>query len=100
MQTWKQKWKGFKQTVSDGCTMSPDMNFRVCCEEHDFYYKKREKDTGISRRVADKRLRLCIKERWKFKTTIFGKTFTLRPILLPWIYWCGVRCIGWRFWMK
>lgn len=87
MDTWRKKFEGFKQTISDGCTMSPDLNFRECCEEHDFYYTKREKDTGVNRKEADKKLRqcMCYKYGW---------------IILPWFYWAFVRCCGWTFWKK
>lgn len=48
------KWA--KKFGSDGCTSSPDLNFRTCCEEHDYHYRSGD----ISRSQADKRLRQCI----------------------------------------
>jgi hypothetical protein len=61
---------------TDGCTASPDLNFRDCCEEHDYYYRSGE----VSRAEADKRLRKCIQQRgW---------------LVTPWLYWLGVRLFG------
>jgi hypothetical protein len=67
---------------SDGCTSSPDLNFRNCCEEHDYHYR-----TGdIPRIEADKILRQCMQGRgW---------------IVMPWIYWAFVRTFGSYFYMK
>lgn len=68
--------------TSDGCTASPDLNFKECCLEHDFYYATK----SVSRAEADKRLRECIKEKWGGN-------------VVPWIYWVGVRAFGifpWR----
>jgi hypothetical protein len=98
MKTWRQKWDGWKVATSDGCTSSPDLNFRECCEEHDFYYQKHEKDTGVSRREADKRLRQCIQRKWCMRFSFFGRPVTIKAFFLPWTYWVGVRVFGWKFW--
>lgn len=66
--------KGFKY---DGCTGVPDFNFGMdCCAEHDYHYR----DATMARSEADKRLRQCIQSKGY--------------ILLPWIYWLGVRILG------
>ena len=64
---------------NDGCSGVPDLNFRACCNQHDFAYR----NAVISRREADTALRLCIADQgW---------------VVVPWIYWIGVRLFGWRF---
>ncbi len=61
---------------SDGCTGVPDFDIRDCCEAHDFAYRNGTK----SRAQADRDLRRCIASHgW---------------LLLPWIYWLGVRLFG------
>jgi hypothetical protein len=61
---------------SDGCSSSPDLNFRTCCEEHDYHYRSGD----VARSEADARLRECIRGRgW---------------LVTPWIYWLGVRLFG------
>lgn len=77
----KDKLKCFKNIASDGCTGVPDFNFRSCCEEHDMHYRL---NTGLTRKEADILMRKCIQKKW-------GGFF------LPWIYYFGVRLIGWRF---
>lgn len=72
-----EKLKAVKQFTSDGCTMAPDLVFKTCCEEHDMYYAL----GGVTRREADKRLRLCIKSKGY-------------PVL-AWVYWIAVRLFGW-----
>lgn len=68
--------KDLKQFNSDGCTASPDFDFRECCERHDKdYYSCR-----FTRKQADIRLRECIA----------GKGYKV----LPWIYYYGVRIFG------
>ena len=55
---------------------SSDLNFRTCCEEHDYHYRSGD----IPRAEADRRLRQCIRAKgW---------------ILTPWLYWLGVRLFG------
>lgn len=62
--------KGFK---SDGCTSSPDMNFRPCCILHDYLIRSRK----VSRHAADTILRECIKDK--------------KGPIIAWIYFLGVR---------
>jgi hypothetical protein len=77
-------WEGAKKGFSyDGCSAVPDFNFGAdCCGEHDFHYQ----DKNISRAEADKRLRECIQKKGY--------------IVLPWVYWAGVRLFGGMFWNK
>lgn len=76
---------------SDGCSMSPDLTFHSCCEEHDYYYRNHSGPNGlpITRAEADRRLRECIARKgvlgWEWK-------------VLPWVYWAGVRLLGRRAW--
>ncbi len=77
---WRGLKKGFKY---DGCTAVPDFNFGLdCCGEHDYHYQSRKLD----RASADKRMRECIQKKGY--------------IVLPWIYWFGVRTFGWFWWNK
>ena len=91
--TWKDKAKALASLgkrvnlENDGCSSAPDFNFRMCCEEHDFYYRNPESETEVSRWEADKLLRKCIQRRWKL-------------LFMPWIYWAGVRTFGWLAWRK
>lgn len=91
--TWKDKAKALASLgrrvnlENDGCSSAPDLNFRECCEEHDFYYRNCESDTGVSRSQADRKLRKCIQKKWCLP-------------LLPWFYWLGVRACGWIPWKK
>lgn len=77
-------WDGMKKGVKyDGCTAVPDFDFGYdCCGEHDYHYQL----TDISRAEADKRLRECLRKKGYF--------------VLPWIYWLGVRLVGWNFYKK
>lgn len=77
-------WEGIKRGFTyDGCTAVPDFDFGAdCCAEHDMYYQSQE----ITRKEADKRLRQCIQKKGY--------------VVLPWIYWAGVRCLGWYYWNK
>lgn len=47
--------------VSDGCSMSPDLDFGDCCFVHDYRYWKG--GTKEERRIADRELRQCINEK-------------------------------------
>lgn len=70
--------KGFKY---NGCSGVPDFNFGYdCCGEHDTYYQ----GGTVSRAEADRRLRKCIQKKGY--------------VVLPWIYWLGVRIFGRRYW--
>lgn len=77
-------YEGLKKGFTyDGCTSSPDFNFGYdCCGEHDYYYQSGE----ISRAEADKRLRKCMQKKGY--------------IVLPWVYWAGVRLFGRGIWAK
>lgn len=46
---------------TDGCSMSPDLNFGCCCVEHDLVYW--EGGTAEGRKKADMELRQCIAEK-------------------------------------
>ena len=76
----KGRTKELKDFLSDGCTLSPDFEFYDCCYDHDVAYHFQH----CSRWAADRRLRQCIRAEGY--------------ILLPWIYWVGVRLAGWLFW--
>jgi len=67
--------------TTDGCSMSPDMDFRACCAEHDFYYRN---DVGLTRKEADAELFRCINRRSKFPVAAF--------------YWAAVRLFGKKAW--
>lgn len=77
-------WEGLKKGFSyDGCTAVPDFDFGSdCCGEHDYHYQ----DKNITRAEADKRLRECIQKKGY--------------IVLPWVYWLGVRVFGGLFWKE
>jgi hypothetical protein len=77
-------WRGLRRGFRyDGCTAVPDFDFgKDCCGEHDYHYQAKE----ISRAEADKRLRQCIQKKGY--------------ILLPWIYWLGVRIFGYKAYYK
>lgn len=67
---------------TDGCTMSPDLNFIECCIEHDLNY--RGDGDSVSRSEADKRLRICITSRGHG--------------IVAWVYWAAVRVFGRTSW--
>lgn len=74
----RKAYAGFK---SDGCTAVPDFNFgKDCCAEHDYHYTTQT----ISRWEADKRFRKCIQKKGY--------------LVLPWVYWLGVRLFGGHLW--
>jgi hypothetical protein len=76
--------------TSDGCSMSPDLAHKDCCDEHDHAYRNPPALTGVSRLQADNKLFKCMMK--KYKTPIF-----------PIIYWLGVRiggCTAWRWGKK
>jgi hypothetical protein len=72
----KRIFRDIKEFSTDGCTMSPDFDFRDCCVRHDLDYWRGD----VTRAEADRRLRQCIKEKGY--------------VVLPWIYWAGVRLFG------
>jgi len=65
-----------KQFSQDGCSYAPEFDFLDCCLMHDHAYKS----GNVSRRIADKELRKCIRQRGHF--------------FLCWVYWAGVRLLG------
>lgn len=67
---------------SDGCTMSPDFNFRACCIAHDRAYWAG--GTAKQRLAADTAFRECV-------------TAKGHPVL-AWFYFWGVRAGGAPFW--
>ena len=67
---------------TDGCTLSPDFDFKACCDLHDVRY--RANPERIPRAMADRLLRRCIRE----------KGYRV----LPWVYWGAVRIFGRAFW--
>lgn len=67
---------------TDGCTLSPDFDFRECCDLHDVRY--RANPERITRAEADRALRVCIR----------SKGYRV----LPWVYWGFVRVFGRAFW--
>lgn len=77
---------------SDGCTKSPDMDFKHCCVEHDAYYE----DGSISRLEADNKLFKCILANAKkgnpFSWSHYFKFATT--------YWLGVRLFGSKSYKK
>jgi len=91
--TWRMKADALKalgkriNLDNDGCSSAPDLTFKACCNEHDYYYRNCESVTGVSRSEADKILRQCIQKKWKL------------PIL-PWVYWGATRLFGWIPWNK
>lgn len=80
--TTLEKIKAFSDFSSDGCTMSPDLTFRSCCEEHDMSYQFKL----VSRASADKTLRQCI-------------AYKGHPYL-AWVYWSAVRVFGFFYYKK
>jgi len=89
MMNWqevKNKWAQARKMSSDGCSGAPDLFWKDCCKEHDFYYRF-PKVAKVSRAEADKRLRLCMRGKGSGR-------------IVSWTYWAAVRLIGWRFWDK
>jgi hypothetical protein len=87
LSTWEQTKfvaKGVAQGYKyDGCTAVPDFDFGAdCCNMHDNLYRTH----FVSRAAADRALRRCIQRKGY--------------IVLPWVYWLGVRIFGRVFWNK
>ena len=61
-------WKRVKEAAAalkgDGCTSSPDLTYRRCCDEHDIHYRTHKHLDGepITKQEADKRLYECMKQ--------------------------------------
>ena len=86
---WAKLKKQYRQVgnfKTDGCTAAPDLFWDHCCKAHDFYYRN-YKLTQVSRKEADKRLRLCMRKSGSGR-------------IVSWAYWAVVRMIGWNFWKK
>ena len=81
---------------SDGCTCSPDglfgVNWRPCCENHDYAYRIPE--LPRTRREADRDLRTCMQASAKGR----GAARVALVWSVSWIYWAAVRATGWYFW--
>ena len=92
----KSHWERVREMAAalhgDGCTASPDLFYRPCCDEHDIAYRSgRDVDgNALTRAQADARLRRCMMRA--------GKTPIVGRWLLPWFYWLGVRLAGRRAW--
>ena len=80
----EEKMQFNNKRLPDGCTLSPDFNFKECCNEHDIDYMTKR----VSRRESDKKLRQCIAKK--------GVGFYNYRVL-PWVYWAGVRVFGGRY---
>lgn len=76
----------------DGCTSSPDLTYRLCCDEHDIHYRtgKRIDGTPITRAESDAQLFRCMREQ--------GKTPVVGKFIIPVIYWSFVRALGGKAW--
>ena len=94
----RQYWQRVKELAAalngDGCTASPDLFYRKCCDEHDIHYRTAQTLDGkpITRAQADNRLFVCMKKA--------GKTPILGRFIIPLIYWSFVRAFGRRHWNK
>lgn len=87
----KELWASIK---TNGCSSSPDLFYRKCCDKHDRQYElgTREDGTPITRSESDAELRGCMME--SGKTPIIGK------FILPIFYWSVVRVFGGSHWKK
>jgi len=76
----------------DGCTRSPDLWYRACCDMHDVHYRTGRDLDGqpITRALSDRQLRLCMAQS--------GKTLFVGRWVLPWLYWAAVRTFGRKAW--
>jgi hypothetical protein len=66
--------------MTDKCSFFFGGSHNPCCEQHDKDYGR---ESTISRREADKKLRLCVIEKG-------------HPVR-AWVMWVGVRVFGWFF---
>ena len=62
----------------DGCTLTPDFDFRMCCDTHDVAYWLG--GSSAQRLDADREFRACVSEK--------------NHPLLAWLYYSGVRAGG------
>lgn len=81
MGIWADKLKALNQPV-DGCTASPNGNWRDCCDEHDYHYSEHD----VARVEADATLAVCITKKGH---PGFGA-----------LYFLAVRFMGLGFWNK
>src|SRR3990167_3710815 len=107
---WYQDWVKARKTLrataaalkADGCSSSPDLFFKECCDEHDVYYRTGKDAEGrpVTRAQADARLRRCqhrfARLRQKGVVPLIGPWFWRTAV--PWLYWLGVRVGGRRVW--
>jgi hypothetical protein len=77
----KRIFRDIKEFSSDGCTMSPDFDFRDCCVRHDYDYHDQ-----VPRKKADLKLKACIEKKGHPK--------------LAKLYYFGVRAFGWLRYRK
>ena len=94
MEYWT-KVKAYAQALNgDGCSDSPDLFYKRCCDEHDIAYRTGCDVDGntITRSQADTRLFNCMREA--------GLTPIVGRFLVPAIYWGFVRAFGWKAWLK
>lgn len=95
---WERVKRIAKALKGDGCTGVPDLTYKKCCDRHDIHYrtKMRLEDTGIptpiTRAEADKEMFKCMRET--------GKTPIIGSIIVPGLYWLGVRLFGSGAWNK
>lgn len=87
----KRAWRYLR---GDGCTSVPDFFYGPCCRNHDADYRLGVDENGdtITRAQADKRLYACMK-----KT---GKTPIIGRLLIPVVFWLGVRGGASGVWKK
>lgn len=92
----KDYWQRVKQDAQrlngDGCSDSPDLFYRRCCDEHDIAYRTGADVDGVptTRKDADAELFKCM-----CKT---GKTPVLGRFIIPSFYWIAVRLFGSKAW--
>ena len=92
----KRYWTRVKEMAAalhgDGCTASPDLFYRRCCDEHDIHYRTGKTVDGepITRAQSDKRLFQCMKKA--------GKTPVLGRFLIPLTFWFMVRVFARNAW--
>lgn len=83
-----------KSLKPDGCTASPDLWYRHCCNRHDIDYLTGEDENGnpITRATSDRRFFRCMKNA--------GSHLPIRGLIIPSIYYLAVRLFGAFFWRK
>ena len=92
-EAWKARVRAMSEKVGgDGCSSSPDLFYKPCCDAHDVAYRTGCDIDGkpITRAKADKEFLRCMRKAGK--TPILGRT------LLPVIYYLAVRMFGRKQW--